>query len=318
VLTVLARVHSVTWMGQCDHVVATLPEQPGLAPGPSGVTRLAPRRPARGTAATVPGGAPAVTPRPEELASALRDGRLLVAQQPIVALGDGTLCGSETLVRWQHPRLGLLLPGRFLPLVRTTGTSAALDLHVLRAACRRLADDPGLPPTSINVSRSALLRPGFVAAVLCTLREHDVPGERVMLELSEHLTLDDLELVREQLTVLRRYDVRLVLDDLGAGATTLQHVRTLRPAWVKIDRRLVQRVDTDPARLEVVRRAVELAASMGAGATAEGIERPEEAAALLDAGCERGQGWLFGRPVLQGPTDVRAPATADGGVRAAG
>jgi EAL domain-containing protein (putative c-di-GMP-specific phosphodiesterase class I) len=160
-----------------------------------------------------------------------------------------------------------------------------------------------VPPTSVNVSRASLLRRGFVPQVLRTLREFEVEGNRVLLELSEQLTLDDLELVRDELTVLRRAGVQLVLDDLGTGATTLQHVRTLAPAWVKVDRSLVTGVHADPARRQVVERVVDLARSTGAGVTAEGVEQPEEAAALAAAGCDRGQGWLFGRPVLQLATD---------------
>ncbi|WP_336923538.1 EAL domain-containing protein [Aquipuribacter sp. SD81] len=294
-------------------MVVTLAEQSRLTPAPAGDVRPGVHRATAGSAGT--GRPTAPGPRPGELATALRDGRLLVAQQPVVALGDGAVCGSEALVRWQHPRLGLLLPGRFLPLVGGAVSAAALDLHVLTAVCRDLADDPGALSVSVNVSRAALLSPGFARAVLRVLREHEVAGERVMLELSEQLTLDDLDAVGDELRLLRRHDVRLVLDDLGAGATTLQHVRRLRPAWVKVDRRLVTRVDEDARRLAVVRRAVDLAAAVGAGVTAEGVERPEEARALLAAGCRRGQGWLFGRPLLR-----RAPgaATADGDAAAAG
>ena len=242
-------------------------------------------------------------PTSVELLRALRDDQLHVAHQPIVCLHDRTVRGTETLVRWLHPRLGMLLPGRFLPLAHAMGAVPALDLIVLRAACRRMAGDPALPGTSTNVSRASLLRPGFAAAVLRTLAEHGVPGHRIMLELSEELTLDDLELVRDDLTSLRRAGVQLVLDDLGAGATTLQHVRTLEPAWVKVDRSLVTGVQDSPQRLRTVERVVELARATGARVTADGIEDERQALALTGVGCERGQGWLFGRPVVQPAPD---------------
>ena len=242
---------------------------------------------------------PPVAPTTVELLRAVRTEQLHVAHQPIVCLDDRTICGTETLVRWVHPRLGLLLPARFLPLAQAVGAVPALDLLVLRAACLAMAADPSLPGTSTNVSRASLLRRGFVAAVLRTLAEHEVEGHRIMLELSEELTLDDLELVRDELAVLRRAGVQLVLDDLGAGATTLQHVRVLEPAWVKVDRSLVSGVAESPAALRTVERVVELARATGARVTAEGIEDERQAVLLAGVGCERGQGWLFGRPVVQ-------------------
>ena len=246
---------------------------------------------------------PPTAPTSVELLQAVRNDHLHVAHQPIVCLDDRTMVGTETLVRWLHPRLGMLLPARFLPLAEAVGAMPALDLLVLRAACRVMAADPALPTTSTNVSRASLLRRGFVAAVLRTLAEHEVQGHRIMLELSEELTLDDLELVRDELAELRRAGVQLVLDDLGAGATTLQHVRMLKPAWVKVDRSLVTGVEDCPDRLRTVERLVELARATGARVTAEGIEDERQVVALAGVGCERGQGWLFGRPVVQLATD---------------
>ncbi|MGJ7442099.1 EAL domain-containing protein [Aquipuribacter sp. MA13-6] len=242
-------------------------------------------------------------PTSSELRSALRHDGLEVAQQPVVRLADGVLVGTESLVRWTHPRLGLLLPGSFLHLAQTLDEMPALDLLVMRAACRRLAASPFVTPTSVNVSRATLLQRGFVATVLRTLREYGVDGARLLLELSEELTLDDLELVRDELLALRRAGVQLALDDLGAGVTTLQHVRMLEPAFVKVDRSLVTGVHTSPHRLAAVARVVDLARATGAAVTAEGVEEQAEADALLGLGCERGQGWLFGRPVLQPATD---------------
>lgn len=238
-----------------------------------------------------------------ELLAAVRADELDVAHQPIVSLDDRVQRSSEALVRWVHPHLGLLLPGQFLPLAHALRICPALDLLVLRSACVRLAADPDAPSTSVNVSRASLLRVGFVADVLRTLREHEVDGHRVLLELSEELTLDDLELVRDELAQLRRHGVQLVLDDLGAGATSMQHVRSLEPAWVKIDRSLVTDVHLDPRRLRTVERVVALAGRLGIGVTAEGIETEAEARALTEVGCDRGQGWLFGRPVLASAPD---------------
>ena len=158
----------------------------------------------------------------------MRHEQLHVAHQPIVGLDDRRVRGSETLVRWLHPRLGMLLPGRFLPLAHLVGVTPAIDLQVLRATCRRLAADPSLAGASTNVSRDSLLRRGFVTDVLRVLAEHEVEGHRVMLELSEDLTLADLDLVADELRRLRLAGVQIVLDDLGSGATTLHHVA--RPA----------------------------------------------------------------------------------------
>jgi EAL domain-containing protein (putative c-di-GMP-specific phosphodiesterase class I) len=250
---------------------------------------------------------PPAAPSTVELLHAVRHDLLHVAHQPVVGLGDRRVQGSETLVRWLHPRLGMLLPARFMPLAHLVGATAAIDLHVLRATCRRLAADPALPGASTNVSRDSLLRRGFVTDVLRVLAEHEVPGHRVMLELSEELTLADLTVVAGELRRLRQAGVQVVLDDLGSGATTLDHVRVLRPAWVKVDRSLVTGVESSLPRLRAVERIVDLARSTGAGVTAEGIEAEPQAVVLAGVGCQRGQGWLFGRPVLQLATDRIGP-----------
>ncbi len=246
---------------------------------------------------------PPLAPTSVELLHAVRHDLLHVAHQPVVGLEDRQVHGSESLVRWLHPRLGMLLPSRFLPLAHVVGATPAVDLQVLRATCRRLAADPALPGASTNVSRDSLLRRGFVTDVLRVLEEHEVAGHRVTLELSEELTLADLALVGDELRRLRLAGVLLALDDLGSGATTLEHVRVLRPAWVKVDRSLVVGVDRSAARLRAVERVVDLARATGARVTAEGVEDEQQALALAGVGCERGQGWLFGRPVVQLATD---------------
>lgn len=248
---------------------------------------------------------PPAAPGTVELLHAVRHDLLHVAHQPVVGLGDRRVRGSETLVRWLHPRLGMLLPSRFLPLAHLVGATPAIDLQVLAATCRRLAADPALPSASTNVSRGSLLRRGFVTDVLRVLAEHEVPGHRVMLELSEDLTLADLAVVAGEIRRLRLAGVQIVLDDLGSGATTLDHVRVLRPAWVKVDRSLVTGVEGSVERLRRVERVVDLALATGARVTAEGIEDERQAVLLAGAGCERGQGWLFGRPVVQlGPDRI--------------
>ncbi len=247
--------------------------------------------------------APPGAPSRAEMVHAVRRGLLHVAHQPIVTLEDRQVRGSETLVRWRHPRLGLLLPARFLPLAHLVGAAAEIDLQVLRATCRRLAADPSLLSESTNVSRTSMLSRGFVTAVLAVLREHEVDGHRVMLELSEDLTLAELVLLGSDVRRLRLAGVQIVLDDLGSGATTVHHVRLLRPSWVKVDRSLVSGVELSGRRLGAVERVVDLARASGAGVTAEGVEDERQVALLAGVGCERGQGWLFGRPVAQPATD---------------
>lgn len=236
-----------------------------------------------------------------EVLEAIRDGRLTVAMQPIVDLRCGAVVGQEALVRWPHPRLGVLGPARFLPLVQAAGAIVELDMLVLRTVCERLAVTPAPVRTSVNVSRSTLTTPGFAERLLAVVERSGLPCAALQIEVSEQVTVADLEVARRDLRQVRAAGVGVLLDDFGAGATSLRHVAELVPYGVKIDRSLVSDLDTREGLRTVIGQIVRLGAELGFRTVAEGVETPAEAAALRRLGCERAQGFLFGRPALAGP-----------------
>ena len=236
-----------------------------------------------------------------EVLAAIREDRLSVAMQPIVELAGGAVVGQEALVRWAHPQLGLLAPARFLPLVQAAGAVPELDMSVLRAVCRRLAGERAPVRTSVNVSRSTLTRPGFADGVLDVIERSGLSCSALQIEVSEQVTVADLAAARQELRQVRSAGVGVLLDDFGAGATSLRHVAELVPYGVKIDRSLVSDLDSRESLRTVIGQIVRLGAELGFRTVAEGVETAAEALALRGLGCERAQGYLFGRPALPTP-----------------
>lgn len=237
-------------------------------------------------------------PDTEEVVTALADGRLSVAMQPIVDLATGDMVGREALVRWRHPVLGLLLPVRFLPQVEAAGKAPALDLFVLWTVCQRLSAERVPIRTSVNMSPTTLAQPGVAEAVLRVIYASSTWAANIQIEISEHATVAELAAARGELRQLRSAGVGILIDDFGAGATSLAHLGELAPYGVKIDRSLIAGLDRDVGMRKVIGQIVRLGAEFGFRTVAEGVEETPEAIALEDLGCQTGQGFLFGRPEL--------------------
>ena len=244
---------------------------------------------------------PTVSAGTREVLAAIREGRLAVAMQPIVDLRSGAVVGQEALVRWPHPRLGLLGPARFLPLVQAAGAVPELDMLVLQTVCERLAAQAAPVRTSVNVARCTLTAPGFAERLLEVVEGSGLPCSALQIEVSEQVTVADLAVARQDLRQVRGAGVGVLLDDFGAGATSLRHVAELVPYGVKIDRSLVSDLDSREGLRTVIGQIVRLGAELGFRTVAEGVETMSEAMALRGLGCERAQGYLFGRPALAAP-----------------
>jgi diguanylate cyclase (GGDEF)-like protein len=258
-----------------------------------------------------------------ELGHAVENGQLRLYFQPIVEVSGGgpVVVGAEALLRWAHPRLGLLAPGAFLPLAEESGLVAELDLWAIDAACAALATWPapaeGTPPlhVAVNLAGATLVDERLAPTVRAALTRHDVPAERLHLEVVESRTLADVPRIVEHLAELRRMGLRIALDDFGTGFSTLAWLQALPVDSVKIDRSFVRRLPDDAASLAVVRGVVALAAELAVDVVAEGVERADQLDLLREAGCRHVQGYLLGRPapllettvvVDRGAVDVRA------------
>ncbi|WIM96947.1 bifunctional diguanylate cyclase/phosphodiesterase [Actinoplanes oblitus] len=235
-----------------------------------------------------------------ELRHALERDELVLWYQPKVELPDAEITGVEALVRWQHPERGLLPPGEFLPAAEHSGLIAPLTEWVLR---RALADQAGWTATgqdwtlSVNVSARNLDAPGFVGYVAALLAETGARADRLILEVTETALAGDADTAVRAVNELGALGVGISVDDFGTGYTSLSHLRGLPITEIKIDRAFVADVDRDPQSQAIVRSVIELAHGLGSRVTAEGVETPEIHRWLVEAGCDEGQGWLYGRPV---------------------
>lgn len=229
-----------------------------------------------------------------------REGLVLYFQQ-ICAL-DGEVSGAEALLRWRHPRRGLLLPGTFIALAERAGLIVDIGLWVLDEAVARLeawAQEPALRDDylSINVSAAQLRDSAFEAR----LREHVArgrfPPSHLRIELTESVFLEHRDAVVERMSRIADLGVRWILDDFGTGYSSLSYLTRLPLHGLKIDRSFVQQATRDHARAAVVTTIVRLANALGLEVVAEGVEERSELMLLAELGCRRFQGYLLGDPV---------------------
>ena len=235
-----------------------------------------------------------------QLQEATEAGQLRVHYQPQVDAATGAVVGVEALVRWQHPVEGLLPPAAFIDLAESSGLVIPMTTFVLReslAAVRRwrsLGVDLGV---SVNLSArqlSDLTLPEHVAGLLA---EAGVPGSALTVEVTESSLMTDTRAARAILGGLREMGVQLSIDDFGTGYSSLALLQQLDVDELKVDRGFVQGMETSPHDQRLVRSVVELAHSIGLSVVAEGVETAAQGTRLAALGCERLQGYLFGRPM---------------------
>ncbi|MEV5767339.1 bifunctional diguanylate cyclase/phosphodiesterase [Micromonospora sp. NPDC052213] len=238
-----------------------------------------------------------------ELPRAVADHEFTVNFQPIVDLGSGLVTGAEALARWRHPVHGVIDPLRFLEAVERSGllpafAEAILDEALLAASAWREAGFD--VPVAVNVSPRSLLDARFPGSVLARLRSHDLPPDRLVLELTETLTLSQLDVVDRVLSRLRDEGVRLALDDFGTGYSSLSLLSRIPVHELKIDRSFVTAMEGSAEAAAVIRSTLDLGRSLGLDVVAEGVESEPQRRALWELGCTAGQGHLFARPMPAG------------------
>ena len=244
------------------------------------------------------------------LRGALERDELVVYYQPLVA-ADGHLVGTEALVRWRHPELGLLLPGRFIPLAEESGLILPVGSRVLHAVCAQLAAwcDAGLRlvPTAVNISALQFRRADFVDSVADALRRYGIPAGLLTLELTESMVMRDVELVARQLAELKALGVSIAIDDFGTGYSSLAYLKRFPLDKLKIDQSFVREINAGPADRAIVASIVGLGHNLGLELVAEGVETEAMASTLCQLGCDALQGWCYGKAE---PADVFATRLA--------
>lgn len=235
------------------------------------------------------------------LRRALSRDELILHVQPQVN-AERQLIGAEVLLRWHPPKQPMVLPGDFIPLAEDTGLIVPIGLWVLDQACaelRRWADEPGMAKLymAVNVSARQFRQPDFVTQVADALSRHAVNPQRLKLELTESLLLDNVEDVVEKMQALRRLGVRFSLDDFGTGYASLSYLKRFPFEQLKVDRSFIRDIMTNSDDAGIVRAIIAMGNTLRLSVVAEGVEDSEQHAYLVRHGCSLFQGYLFGKPM---------------------
>jgi diguanylate cyclase (GGDEF)-like protein/excisionase family DNA binding protein len=250
----------------------------------------------------------------DDLRQALERDELELYYQPLVDLDEHRIVAVEALVRWRHPRQGVVLPGAFMTVAEESGLIVPLGRWVLREACRQLARWTAdaaidLPCLTVNLSGRQLAEASLPDELAAILRQTGVPPERLGLELTESVLMQGSASPTAVLQDLKGLGVRLMLDDFGTGYSSLNHVKRFPIEAIKIDREFTTGVAEDEGDRHILRAIVSMASAMEVAVIAEGVETREQARWLRHLGIKLVQGYAFGRPA---PADTTEALLRDG------
>jgi diguanylate cyclase len=245
----------------------------------------------------------------EELREALDQGELCLHYQPQLDLRTGETLASEVLIRWPHPRLGLIPPLKFLPLAEQAGMMGRLTRWVLEqslAQCALWRADGSAASVSVNISPSNLLEPGFTVLIKGLLARNSLPAEALVLEITETSIITDFERAKGIIDELSNMGVFVSVDDFGTGFTSLAYLSSLAVRELKLDRTFTTHIAKRD--MQLVRSTIELGHALGLRVVAEGVEDAETLALLTELGCDVGQGYFIGMP--EAPLEPQQAAIA--------
>ena len=234
-----------------------------------------------------------------DLWDAFEKGEFEVYYQPQVSLDDGRVIGAEALMRWSQPDRGFVSPTEFVPVLESIGLMEAAGRLVLEKACRAALEWPDHMTVSVNVSSVQFARDDLAAAVAEVLQRTGLPGERLELEITESLFLNENQQVMATMDRIRAMGVHFALDDFGTGYSALAYVQKFPIDKIKIDRSFIMGIPHDQGSVAIVRAVAAMAESLDMQLIAEGIDREEHVSILRLLGCHEGQGFLFSKPVSQ-------------------
>jgi diguanylate cyclase (GGDEF)-like protein len=263
--------------------VAVFDTEAGVRSGPAGVERLSVL---------------------VEMRDALgRDDELVLAVQPAVDLRTGAPIGAEVLVRWHHPRRGLLAPAEFIDLVDHSDLVIMFTRYVLDRALSLARDwqRADLPvPVSVNLSPRSLADTTLPSDIATLLTRYGIDPAMLILEITESAVVTGQPVVADVLSALRDLGVQLAVDDFGTGFSSLTFLTRVQVDEVKVDRSFIGQMSTSPEAAAIVRTTVDLGRRLGVRVVAEGVENDAQRDALIELGCRAAQGWLFAKPVPAG------------------
>lgn len=236
-----------------------------------------------------------------ELRQALLRNEFQLVYQPSIEMRTGRIVAVEALLRWRHPERGMVPPDEFIPIAENLGLIRQIDQWVMRNACQqlRLWDEARLPALrlAVNVSASSMGHPEFLASVAKALQDSHLPGQRLLVELTESAMLRLGEDTERALLALHTLGIGVAIDDFGTGYSSLAYLKLPAVAYLKIDRSFVTGLPTSSNDVAITEAMIAIARSLGLHTIAEGIETEAQHDMLLRAGCQEGQGYLYSRPV---------------------
>jgi len=249
------------------------------------------------------------------LRRALERNEMLLHYQPVVDADSESVVSFEALLRWQSAEHGFVSPAKFIPLAEDTRLIVPIGEWVLREACREAVSWPSHIKVAVNVSGEQLLDPQFASTVVSALAVTGLPASRLEIEVTESIFLRDASAARGTLEQIMGLGCSIALDDFGTGYSSLGYLRKLRFSTIKVDRSFVQgAAQGNRESLAIIRAVVAMAESLGVTTTAEGVETESELDVVKNLGCNKIQGFYYGRPMPSAEARLlfapKQPATA--------
>ena len=236
-----------------------------------------------------------------DLRKALERDELLLHYQPKVGIQSGKIVGMEALIRWQHPEMGMVSPGEFIPLAEETGLIVPIGEWVLRAACAQINSwqAQGFPhiPVSVNISSHQFQHQGLLKTISQLLESSGISPEHLMLEITESVIMQNTESTFDILNTLTSMGLRLLIDDFGTGYSSLSYLKRLPVFAIKIDRSFISDISTSTDDAAIIKAIIAMAQNLKLKVVAEGVETEEQLAFLRNEQCDVMQGYLFSRPL---------------------
>ncbi len=230
--------------------------------------------------------------------------------QPIVDLQTSSLVGFEALIRWNHPKLGLIYPGSFISIAEETGLIVPITQLVAQQACEHLCHwqaklkDQLKPTMNLNISSKHFLSPTLLDEIKEILDKTGLPSEQLKLEITETALMEDADETIRLVHRLKDFGIKLVIDDFGTGYSSLSYLQRLPIDSLKVDRSFVSRIKNEPdGNRNIVEAIISLAHRLKMTVVAEGVETEEQLAILLEMNCQFGQGYLFSKPLSKPKVD---------------
>ena len=238
-----------------------------------------------------------------DLRRACEQGEFQLYYQPIMTLAENKIAGFEALLRWQHPKQGFIAPADFIPVAEETGLILPIGRWVLREACRQMRDWEAsfmISPefyVSVNISAKQLVDPSFTSQVLQTLHESGLPAQRLCLEITESILMENNGVCEVTIQELREHGIRVFIDDFGTGYSSLSYIQRFPVKTIKIDRSFIDQIDHKGNNSELLASILRFALDLELEAIAEGVETSQQLAQLKSLLCNYGQGYYISKPL---------------------